>query len=1128
MSTTPCTEPPHGYGLASTDWSTSFEAGEPPVVEGVTGALTVQVGDGPRHVPAGRARVGLTGTRALRVMADGRALARTQGARHVLADGLDLPLGPDSELRWAVAPVLDAALTYASTWAAVDVQLDDGTWLSAHAPLDQHGLPADPAGQGRARILVPDGWNVVRVSLGALTGRRVRAIAVALAAEGSVTDATSAPAVNVTAAPAANVTAAPAANATVWFDDIAIGRPEPRVAASPVDHVDTRRGSHSTAHYSRGNTVPAAATPHGAALWVPLTDGASGSWLYSWAAHNGPDNRPRLHGVAVSHLPSPWMGDRNQLALHPVAARRPLEVPDATLTARALPFDHTDEIARPHHYGVALDGGLRVDVAPTAHGAVLRFSYPAGATHGHVVLDAVSPAGGTDPRGPVSVHVDPRSGELTGWSDHGSGLSVGRSRMFVAGLLSRPVVAAGAARGDRPHARYAAVTLDADAVLEVRVATSLVSLDQARRTLAHELTGRTFAEVEADARSQWDDRLGVVEVEGATPEQLATLYTALYRLHLYPTSGWELDGDRPVHASPVLSHTGSATVLDGEIYVNHGFWDTYRTCWPAFALLDPAHAARLADGFVQQYREAGWIARWSSPGYADLMTGTSSDVAFAGLASRGVTLRDPLATYDAALRNATTLPDRPGVGRKGQGHALLHGWVPSDVHESVSWTLEGCINDAGIAAFARALADDDGLPIDPHRRRALRDDAAYLAQRSAAYRHLFDAETGFFRGRTRAGTWSTARLDPTRWGGDYTESDAWNFAYHAPHDPAGLARLHGGREALAGHLERFFATPERADNPGGYGTPIHEMLEARDVRLGQLGQSNQVSHHIPYLWLAAGRPDRTQEVVADIMRRLWTGAEIGQGFHGDEDNGELSAWFVLSALGLYPLDAGSSRWVIGTPLFRRAVVHRPGGDLIIEADGIEPGRRGPYVHALTVDGVAHREPWIEHRDLAGPTTLRFTLSTEPSGWGTGGLGVPSPDGPWADASATGRWADADNTPVPALADDDVTTAVDLLPGTLTWTAPAPTDHLLRAVTLLSAADGRRAPASWTLDVRDDDGAWVRVDQRDGETFAWAGQLRPFVLPRPVPLRDVRLTFTDAGTLAQAELLVSPAPPSGQA
>ncbi|MFC8799928.1 GH92 family glycosyl hydrolase [Promicromonospora sp. NPDC057138] len=1078
---------------------------------------------GPAHVPAGRPGVGLTGPDARRITHDG-------AGRTVVLDGLDVPVEAGVTLRYALLPVLDDELTYRSTYVAVDLLLDDGTWLLQTEPgralTDQHGMPATAVGQGEARILVPDHWNVVRVDLDAVAelapGRRVRAAAV--------------------------VTAPPdGGRAEVWLDGVTVGPRPAGAAGGRTDLVDTRRGTHSSGAYSRGNTVPAAAVPNGFTMWVPLTDASSDRWLYSWAAHNGPDNRPRLQGVGISHEPSPWMGDRDQLAFHLVPAlpgdgsgegAGPAEVPDAGLAARALGFSHDDETARPHLYSVDLDGGARMAVAASDHGGVLRFTFPPGATTGHLIVDAVSDAGADGPPVAITVHDD---GTLTGWSDHGSALSVGRSRMYVAGRISRPVLRTGPARG-RDHATYATVALDpaagpqdeAGRTVEVRVATSYISADLAQRALEREVAG-TFEEVAERARAQWEERLGVLDVQGATQEQQVTLYSNLYRLNLYPSSYTETGADgEPVHASPVLD---GAPVIPGEMFVNHGFWDTYRTCWPAYALLYPEVAARLADGFVQQYREGGWVARWSSPGYADLMTGTSSDVAFADLYLRGVPLPDPLATYDAGLRDATALPTRSGVGRKGQAFALTHGWVPRDVDESVSWGLEGYINDAGLARMAQVLADAPGTP--DSRRRALRDEAAYLRQSSLGYAHLFDAATGFFRGRGRDGSFGPGRFDPDEWGGDYTESDAWNFLFHPVHDGAGLAALHGGPDGLARLLERFFATPERADKPGSYGSVIHEMVEARDVRLGQLGQSNQVSHHIPYVWLFAGRPDRTQETVREILARLWTGSEIGQGYHGDEDNGEMSAWYVLSALGLYPLEIGSSRWAVGSPLFERAVVHRPDGDLVVEAPGAADRWYVAGLELSDADGAARAvtSPSVEHGDLTGGATLRFALSATPTRWGVpaasrsgeqlgAGAGA-APAGLWQ--RADGGWRAADG-PRPHLTDGDLTTSVEVA-GTLEWrpTGEVSEGAVLRGYTLTSSAaegsaagvgvgagvDGR-PPSAWRL-VADDGRV---LDERSGEEWPWPGQLRPFVLDEPVPLTGLRLELGDGGVLAQVELLVA--------
>ena len=429
--------------------------------------------------------------------------------------------------------------------------------------------------------------------------------------------------------------------------------------------------------------------------------------------------------------------------------------------------------------------------------------------------------------------------------------------------------------------------------------------------------------------------------------------------------------------------------------------------------------------------------------------------------------------------------------------------------------------------MAEALAEAPDTPEE--RRRALRDDAAYLRQSSLGYVHLFDEVTGFFRGRGRDGAFGDGPFDPDAWGGDYTESDAWNFLFHPVHDGAGLAALHGGREGLERLLDRFFATPERADKPGTYGTAIHEMYEARDVRLGQLGQSNQVSHHIPYTWLTAGRPERTQETVREILTRLWTGNEIGQGYHGDEDNGEMSAWYVLSALGLYPLEIGSSRWAVTAPLFDRAVVHRPDGDLVIEAPG---AAERPYVAGLEVAGRPVTVPSVDDGELAGGTTVRFNLSAAPTRWGvpepsaagTEGAAGTAGDRPWRRAG--GGWHGAEGG-LPGLSDGDLATAVEVA-GTLEWRSAddVPPGTVLRAYTLTSGGfdggfdsaavtGGGRPPSGWRLVAADG-----RVlEERSGEEWRWPGQLRPFVLDVPVPVQGLRLELGERGTIAQVGLLL---------
>ena len=387
------------------------------------------------------------------------------------------------------------------------------------------------------------------------------------------------------------------------------------------------------------------------------------------------------------------------------------------------------------------------------------------------------------------------------------------------------------------------------------------------------------------------------------------------------------------------------------------------------------------------------MARWSSPGYADLMVGTSSDVAFADAWHKGVRFDKHLA-YEAALKNATAVPPVSNVGRKGLARSMYRGYADISVHEGMSWTLEGALNDFGLARFAEALALEEK---DPAKVRRYRDEAAYFGARAADYVHLYDPATGFFRGRDASGQWRqpAAEFESREWGGDYTEANAWNFAFTAPHDAEGLASLMGGRDRLAQKLDGFFATPETAERryAGSYKQVIHEMTEARDVRMGMYAHSNQPAHHIPWMYVAAGQPWKTQRIVRDVMGRLYLGSEIGQGYAGDEDNGEMSAWYTFAMLGLYPMRMGAPEYVIGSPAFARSEVTLENGrKLTVVARNNSP--ENVYVQSLRVNGKPWNQAWIRHADIAAGATLEFTRCRRRSrrrdsshaGWLTGARG----------------------------------------------------------------------------------------------------------------------------------------------
>ncbi|OLF14953.1 alpha-mannosidase [Actinophytocola xanthii] len=1060
--------------------------------------MSTKEGGGPAKPYTGRPGMGFTGRRALRYQGGHHG----RGPAHVVNRLflVDLLVSRDTVLEYVILPeLLGEDLRYPSTFVAVDLAFDDGSYLSGLGLTDQLGFLLTPRGQGESKALSPNQWNHRSVRIGGV-------------AEGKV----------VTRILLAYDNPHGPAEFAGWVDDIAVvdrPRAEPR---RPVDHVVTTRGTNSLKAYSRGNTFPATAVPHGFNFWTPVTDAGALDWIYTYARTNTDRNLPALQALAVSHQPSPWMGDRQTFQVLPSAAARR---PSAWRRRRALTFRHRNEIARPHHYGVRFTNGIRVDVAPTDHAAILRFTFPG--EDANLIFDNVNRHGG--------LTLDPVAGTISGYSDVRSGLSAGASRMFVHATFDRPITASGRLwRGlSRRVTGYLRFEPDPDGetVVTMRVATSLVSLAQARRNLWLEIPDEdTFETVRERAAGLWDEILGRVDVEGASDDQLTTLYSNLYRLFLYPNRGHENTGTAEApqyaYASPFLPparkstpiQTGAALV-PGRLYVNNGFWDTYRTTWPAYALLDPRRCAELVDGFVQQYRDSGWIARWSSPGHADLMTGTSSDVALADAYLKGVPGIDLPAVYESALRNATVAPPSPEVGRKGLDRSIFLRFTPCSTESGLSWTLEGCVNDFAIANLAAAVGD--------------RDNHGYFLDRALNYVHSFHPTTGFFQGRKDSGRWRRAanEYDPRAWGGDYVETNGWNTAFSVPHDGAGLAALLGGPAALAARLDEFFATPETGRARGAYWRPIHEMAEARDVRMGQYGHSNQPSHHIAFMYAYAGALWRTQEKVREVLSRLYAGSEIGQGYLGDEDNGEMSAWWLFGALGLYPLRVGSPEYVIGSPLFRRMSVQL-GADarLVVNAPNNSP--ENIYVQGLMVNGAPWDKAWLPHEVIARGAVLDFHMGPTPSTWGCGADAVPPSLTPAGTLPATmvdltglagGEHGGSEGVNLAALFDDTSRTQV-------TFPTPAPwVGHrvagegaTVRYYTLTSGT-GHDDPRSWVLRGSVDGVSWTVLDERTGEAFRWRRQTRAFAVANPGRFTHYRLDITENTgaptlTLAQVELL----------
>ncbi|WP_051938861.1 GH92 family glycosyl hydrolase [Luteibacter sp. 9135] len=1090
---------PAGATTAAQRFDTSFEPGDPALVTRTAGGLDISLVGGPpaEAVLTAKADVGFTGTHSLRYA--GNSTGAPNAAR--LFD-TDIRAGDGTTLSWLVFPRSNKDdLANPANYVAVDLVFDDGSRLSTTAARDQHRVRATAKGQGEGRVLYPDQWNYVSVDLGAVArGRRVKAIEL-------VADAP------------------PGKAFEGYVDDIRIGTVTPVNSTHPTDYVDTRRGSNANANFSRGNNFPAVALPHGFNFWTPVTNAGS-NWLYQYQERNGPDNRPRIEAFALSHEPSPWMGERQTFQVMPAQATT--GAPTLKRETRALSFGHDAEVAHPDYYRVRFDNGLTTEITPTDHAAMFRFTFTG--KRSQLVFDNLDEK--------AAVTLDPGHRAIQGWSDVRSGLSTGATRLFFYAEFDRDVAESGRLTGEKRDAASAWFGFDTakkgERTVTMRIATSLISVDQAKANLVQEIaTTDTFDGVRERARNAWDERLGMIQVEGATPDERTILYSNLYRLFLYPNHAYENTGtkDQPVwrYASPFSAAAGENTatqtgarVVDGQPYVNNGFWDTYRTAWPAYVLLTPTEAGRMIDGFVQQYRDGGWIARWSSPGYADLMVGTSSDVAFADAWLKGVRNFDVASFYQSAIRNASTVSDVKGAGRKGIQRSLFNGYTDDTVNEGLSWSMDGYINDFAIGNLAAALAKDTR---SSGGYAAYADDAAWYRSRALGYANLFDPAVGFFVARDPAGKWrwNDKDFNPTRWGGDYTETNAWNMAFHAPQDGAGLAALYGGRAALAAKLDQFFSTPGTFD-VGDYGDVIHEMLEARDVRMGQYGHSNQPSHHIIWMYDEAGQPWKTEDKLRDAVSRLYVGSEIGQGYPGDEDNGEMSAWWLFGAAGFYPLRMGTPEYVVGAPHFPHMTIRLENGAAIdIRAPGVSDTNR--YVQSLTVNGQPWNSVTLPHELLARGATLDFTMGPSPSTWGTSADALPasisaegSKPAPLVDLTASGgkAFGSAPAGDLARLFDNtsDTTAHLDGKGASVGWHFDAPVT--VRMLTLTSAATAADA-SGWVLEGSSDGKHYTTVDQRQGQAWPWRRQTRAFAVSAPGAYAWYRLRLVAANPGAGIDL-----------
>ena len=1072
----------------------------------------------------------------------------------VLYDDLNIPVDENTRLSYMVFPDIgtDYNLSandpnyaydfeYTSMYSAIDLEFDDGTRLSDYKAIDQYGNVVSPAAQGEARVMATNNWLQISTKLSTDSNLRGKTIKKVLAGF-EKNDAT------------------PGKDISVYFDDVEIFEQADPKVENLADYVNILRGTYSTGNApARGLNVPIVATPFGFNYWVPTTDGSTDNTPYAYSGAEA-----RFKGIKISHVASNWIGESGTYYFSADSTTTDYSAVGNAIRNRGSVFSHENEIAKPYYYGVTLNAddaaapNVKVEVTPTEHAAVLRFTFPAGSATCNIMFDPVNAR---------SSSIIEFNADKTEFHTTSENKTNGQTTMHIVGQFSQaPVAWHSAGEGSMGMFQFAP-NENKETVIEMKVATSFISKEQAQHALPMEIAeDEGFDKVQAKALKIWNDTLGSIEVVGGSYHERVTFYSNLYRAFVYPTSLAENTG---TNEQPCWQHYSPYTrkVVDGQFVYNNGFWDTFRTTWPLYSIIAPEKASQLLDGLIQHYREQGWIPRWIAPAGTDCMVGTNSDNIFADALNRGVTF-DVEAAYASALRNGSVYSVNNGKnsysGRAHMDGMVFRGYVPQDgvtggwggSEFNFSWSMEGSGTDFAIASMAKYLRDEATLGSEAWQK--YNDEYLYFTARATNYVHLFNESMGgWFRAKKSDGTWlqTDEQFDPTAQGYGYCEDNAYNYAF-PPYDGQGLANLYGiargqnGRAALGDKLDEAYAA-EATANPGSW-TGHKENWEGRDAKQGQIHMTNQPAHHIPYMYLYTDRPWKTAEVVRDTLDRLFVGEEVGQGYLGDDDNGELSAWYVLSAMGLYPLTNGNGVTAIGTPLFEKVTIHRDDGHTItISAPGVS--RENKYVQSLSVNGVSQTAAYLSAEVLQGErVTLDFAMGSTPSDtWGmsednmppsiTEGTGRPQllVDHTKTEVSTVGGGGNEDTIATNAINTEKLfNNKAHDANGYASWDGKENgylTYHLANPIQIsmytLTSWDAEHAPKAWKFYGSMNGENWTELDARSNQSFAWdinptdGGDkyTRPFAISeeKQAGYSYYKIEFENAGQeiyLAELELL----------
>lgn len=734
---------------------------------------------------------------------------------------------------------------------------------------------------------------------------------------------------------------------TILFISIQTFAQKIKEKTSPVDFVNPLMGTDSKYDLSNGNTYPAIALPWGMNFWTPQTGKMGDGWQYTYDAH-------KIRGFKQTHQPSPWMNDYGQFSIMPGTG-----TVKVSQDARASWFSHKTEIVKPYYYSVFLaDPNITTEITPTERCARFRFTYPK-TDSSFIVIDAFDKGS--------FVKIIPGENKVVGYSTKYARGPLKNFKDYFVIYADKPITLAQVYNDSiltdslSLHANHAIAVIGFKTSngekVNLRVASSFISLEQAEVNLKRELAGDSFEKTAQNGKDVWNKTLSHLEVQGGTIDQTRTFYSCLYRMLFFPNKLYETDASNHiVHYSPYTGKTEP-----GFMFAGTGFWDTFRALYPFLNLVYPSIDKEMQQGLINDYKEGGWLPEWSSPGYANVMIGNNSASVVAEAWLKGERGYDINTLYDALVHGANN-EGPEGTGRTGVAYYNKLGYVPYDVkiNENAARTLEYAYDDFAIYQLGKAL----GKPAS---------EIDIYKKRSFNYRNLFDPSTGLMRGKNKDGSWETP-FNPFKWGDAFTEGNSWHYTWGVFHDIQGLVNLMGGKKQFVAKLDSVFTLPPIFDD-SYYHEVIHEIREMQIVNMGQYAHGNQPIQHMLYLYNYAGEPWKTQYHVRDAMNKLYKATP--DGYCGDEDNGQTSAWYVFSAMGFYPVCPASDQYVLGAPLFNKLTLNLENGKKVV-INAPNNNDSNIYVNSLTVNGKPYDFNWLGYKTLMQGGVFNYNMSAKPN------------------------------------------------------------------------------------------------------------------------------------------------------